>query len=101
MRQQCRNRNQACGDFTQESEPTLYRFVSCSGTPGSAACGDLGGDIVPDEQQLNLFNALKRCDGVIASYARYDCPHFLCGGFETPANCGGGDALDWLTENGW
>jgi hypothetical protein len=74
--------------------------VSCSGTPGSAACGAIDGDIVPDAQQLDLFNALRTCDGVIASYAHYDCPHFLCGGFETHANCGGADALDWLTENG-
>lgn len=91
----------SCDDFIQESEPTLYRFVSCSGTSGSAACGTLGGDIVPDEQQSDLFNALKTCDGVVASYARYDCPHIFCGGFETDANCGGADALDWLTENGW
>lgn len=90
-----------CDDFIQESEPTLYRFVSCSGTSGSPACGTLGGDIVPDEQQSELFNALKTCDGVIASYVRYDCPHLVCGGFETGTNCGGADALDWLTENGW
>jgi hypothetical protein len=90
-----------CDDFIQESGPTLYRFVSCSGTPGSAACGFHDGDIVPDEQQSDLFDTLKTCDGVIASYARYDCPHILCGGFDTHTNCGGADALDWLVENGW
>jgi hypothetical protein len=90
-----------CDDFIQESGTTLYRFVSCSGNPGSLACGALGGDIVPDEQQSELFDALKTCDGVTASYARYDCPHILCGGFGTDTNFGGADALDWLVENGW
>lgn len=90
-----------CDDFVQASEPTLYRFVSCSGIAGSAACGLIGGDVVPDAQQSELFDALKNCDGITASYARYDCPHLLCGGFDTDMNCGGADALDWLTENGW
>jgi hypothetical protein len=87
-----------CDDYKQQSEPTLYRFVSCSGTPGSAACG-LAGDIVPDAQQSELFNALNHCNGITASYAQYDCPHTLCGGFEV--NCGGADAIDWLKQNGW
>lgn len=90
-----------CDDFTQQSKSTLYRFVSCSGTEGAAACGSLGGDIVPDEQQSEPYEALKNCDGITASHARYDCPHILCGGFSTVANCGGEDAINWLTENGW
>lgn len=90
-----------CGDFSQTSKSTLYRFVSCSGTPGAAACSTLRGDIVPDAQQSQLYDALKSCDGIITSYARYDCPHLFCGGFDTNTNCGGPDALDWLTANGW
>jgi hypothetical protein len=90
-----------CDDFVQESKSTLYRFVSCSGTPGAAVCGFYGGDIIPDKQQSDLFDALKTCDGVMASYARYDCPHILCGGFDTDTNCGGADALEWLVKNGW
>ena len=90
-----------CNDFIQDSTMTQYRFVSCSGIPGAAACGSLGGDIVPDEQQSTLYDALKNCKGITASYARYDCPHILCGGFDTIANCGGADTIDWLTNNGW
>lgn len=90
-----------CNDFIQESKPTLYRFVSCSGTEGSAACGALAGDIIPDEQQSSLYDALKNCNGITASYARYNCPHILCGGFDTDTNCGGADAITWLTDNGW
>ncbi len=88
-----------CDDYVQDSDTTLYRFVSCSGTTGAAACGSLGGDIVPDEQQADLYEALKNCSGINASYARYDCPHTMCGGFGM--DCGGADAVDWLIENGW
>jgi hypothetical protein len=90
-----------CEDFTQDSRQTLYRFVSCSGAKGASACGKFGGDIVPDQQQSELYTALKGCDGITASYARYDCPHVFCGGFNTRSNCGGEDAVDWLLENGW
>jgi hypothetical protein len=90
-----------CSDYVQNSKNTLYRFVSCSGTPGASACSTLNGDIVPDEQQSDLFNALRFCEGITASYARYDCPHLFCGGFDTQTNCGGADAIDWLNDNGW
>ncbi|MEJ2406324.1 MAG: hypothetical protein P8171_18900 [Candidatus Thiodiazotropha sp.] len=91
----------ACTDFTQNAKQTLYRFVSCSGTSGATACSTLNGDIVPDEQQSELYNALKGCNGITASYVRYDCPHIYCGGFNTSSNCGGDDAIAWIQENGW
>jgi hypothetical protein len=58
----------SCDDFVQDSKQTLYRFVSCSGTPGAAACSTFNGDIVPDEQQSQLYDALKNCSGITASY---------------------------------
>ncbi len=90
-----------CTDFTQNSGQTLYRFVSCSGISGAAACSTLSGDIVPDDQQSQLYESLKNCNGITASYVHYDCPHIYCGGFNTSANCGGDDAIAWLQENGW
>jgi hypothetical protein len=90
-----------CDDFVQDSKQTLYRFVSCSGTSGAAACATLSGDIVPDEQQSELYDALKECSGITASYVQYDCPHTFCGGFDTGTNCGGNDAINWLMSNGW
>jgi hypothetical protein len=91
----------SCDDFVQDSKQTLYRFVSCSGDAGASACSAMSGDIVPDEQQSELYNALKDCDGISASYVRYNCPHILCGGFNTSSNCGGDDAISWLLDNGW
>jgi hypothetical protein len=90
-----------CSNFTQDSRQTLYRFVSCSGNVGATACGSLSGDIVPNEQQLELYNVLNECDGITASYTRYDCPHILCSGFDTGSNCRGDDAINWLLANGW
>jgi hypothetical protein len=90
-----------CDDFTQHAKQTLYRFVSCSGAIGAPACGKFSGDIVPDKQQTQLYTALKDCDGITASYARYDCPHSFCGSFGAGSKCGGEDAIDWLLENGW
>ncbi|MES9971673.1 MAG: hypothetical protein ABW092_16695 [Candidatus Thiodiazotropha sp.] len=90
-----------CEDFVQESKSTLYRFVSCSGLAGAPACAVMSGDIVPDDQQSELYAALKGCSGITASHVRYECPHILCGGFNTRNNCGGDDAVEWLLENGW
>jgi hypothetical protein len=87
-----------CAHFTPAAGSVLYRHVSCSGIPGSNACG-LAGDIVPDDQQLLAHQAIKDCPGVVASYAKYDCAHTLCGAFSP--NCGGDDALTWLQANGW
>jgi hypothetical protein len=87
-----------CADFTPAAGSVLYRHVSCSGVPGSNACG-LAGDIIPDSQQLLAHQAIKDCPGVVASYANYDCAHTLCGAFSP--NCGGDDAVAWLEANGW
>ncbi len=90
-----------CDDFVPDSGNVLYRFASCSGATGAAACGYLG-DIVPDEQQDAPYQALKSCPGVVASYAQYPtCAHLVCGGFNTTENCGGEDGVQWLKANGW
>jgi hypothetical protein len=57
----------------------------------------MGSTHMPSE----LYDALKDCSGITASYVRYDCPHILCGGFNTSSNCGGDDAINWLLNNGW
>lgn len=90
-----------CSDFAPATGTVLYRFASCSGSPGAAACGLLG-DIIPDPQQFEPFQAMKSCPGVTASYAAYPtCSHVLCGGFSANVNCGGDDGVKWLEANGW
>ena len=91
----------ACEDFAMPSGTVLYRLVTCSGTPRANACDALGGDIIPDEQQSLMYDALSTCPGIDASYASYACPHIRCGGFGASTNCGGAEAVDWLEANGW
>lgn len=90
-----------CADFVPTGKTVMYRFASCSGSPGSAACGLLG-DIIPDEQQALAHDALAACSGAITNYAKYpECSHVLCGGFNASVNCGGDDGIAWLEANGW
>jgi hypothetical protein len=90
-----------CADFVPTGKNVSYRFASCSGSPGSVACGLLG-DIIPDDQQTLAHDALATCPGAVTSYAQYsECSHVLCGGFNSSVNCGGDDGIAWLEANGW
>jgi hypothetical protein len=90
-----------CADFLPAGKNVIYRFASCSGAPGSTACGLLG-DIIPDDQQSLAHDALATCSGAVTSYAKYaECSHVLCGGFGSGTNCGGEDGVTWLEANGW
>jgi len=87
----------SCADLGTPAQRVQYRVVSCGG--GQAApCGALG-DIIPDDQQTRLVDALATCPEVAVTYHDHPgCGHSLCGSWDF---CGGEKARSWLTSLGW
>ena len=86
-----------CADIAAPDQKVQYRVVSCGG--GAAEPCSALGDIIPDDQQTRLVDALATCPEVAITY--YDhpgCAHSLCGSWDF---CGGEKARDWLTSLGW
>ena len=86
-----------CADFASPAQTIHWRIVSCGG--GQAEPCSLLGDIVPDDQQQRLADALTTCPELAVTYADHPgCAHTVCGGWDF---CGGERARAWLTSLGW
>lgn len=87
----------ACDDFGTPDQRIAYRIVSCGGGQNGLCAAD--GDIIPDDQQTRLSDALQTCGDIAVTYADHPgCAHALCGSWDF---CGGARAVDWLGTLGW
>lgn len=86
-----------CEDFGSRAQRVEWRIVSCGG--GQAEPCGARGDIIPDDQQTRLSDALATCPDIAVTYADHPgCAHALCGSWDF---CGGERARQWLTSLGW
>ncbi len=86
-----------CDDLGTPEQRVAYRIVSCGGGQNGLCAAD--GDIIPDDQQTRLSDALQTCGDIAVTYADHPgCAHSLCGTWDF---CGGERAVEWLLGLGW